>query len=201
MSPGRDVLLDYWGIHHFHLGSNLMKDGFVVRTDELLFCLFDDTYAYFIKIAAHNSEPWAKKELIETIHLNWPETISAFRLTGATAVSPEISDEDRRVLRTANITTLLDMHDGTVYLEPEFGYTTGGLHIKDLRWADQMYRIAKTIEDQVTRDWERIADDAERQGYYLKGTETLFLLKTVPGLYWDIGDSRSGYWFRQYVGS
>ena len=200
MNPMRpDALLDYWGIHHLHLGSSLMTDGFIERTDQLLFCTFDAVYAYFIKIAAHNSAPWAKKELIEIIHRNWPVTIRAFRITGAIAVCPEISDEDRGDLRSANIATFLDMHDGTVYFEPGFGNTTGGVHIEDLRWADQMYRLAKAVEDQITRDWRRIADDARKQGYRLKGMETLFLLNTVPGLYWDIGDSRSGYWFRQYV--
>ena len=176
-----------------------MSDGFVERTKELLFCLVDAEYAYFIKIAAHRPAQWAKKELIEIIHRNWPEAISAYRLNGVTAVNPEINDEDRKILRTANVATLLDMQDGTVYLEPELGHTSGGLHVKDLRWADQMYRIAQKIEDQINMNWQRIAKDARRQGYCLKDTETLFLLKIVPGLYWDIGDSRSGYWFRQYI--
>lgn len=195
----RDGLLDYWGIHHLHLGSDLMNDGFIERTDELLFCRFDSVCAYFIKIASHRPEPWAKKALVEIIHQNWPETISDCRLSGVTGISPELGDEDRRSLRAANIVSLLDMPDGTVYVDPGFGSTTSGTHIMDLRWADQMFTIAKAIESQISSDWQRIVEDAKRQGYHLKDTETLQLLKAVPGLYWDVVDQGSGYWFRQHL--
>ena len=195
----RDGLLDYWGIHHFHLGITPMEDGFIERTDELLVCLVDDTCAYFIKVASHSAAPWAKKELVEIIHINWPDAISPYRLVGVTGVNPEINNEDRKALRAANISSFLDMEDGTVYCEPEFGYTTGGLHIKDLRWADRMYDVARMIESEIIRDWPRIADDARRQGFHLSAETTLSLLKTVPGVYWDLKDVESGYWFRRYV--
>ena len=119
-----DGLLDYWGIHHLHLGTTQRKDGFIARTKELLFCFVDDTFAYFIKVAAHNSSPWAKQELIETIHLNWPTAIEPFRLHNVVAVSPEFDDADLKALRQANLVSLLTMQDGTVYREPCLGNTT-----------------------------------------------------------------------------
>ena len=194
-----DGLLDYWRIHHFHLGAKLTEDGFIERTAELLFCLVDDSFAYFIKIATHDSSPWAKKELVEIIHLNWPDFIKTYRLKGITGVSPEYDDSDRKILRAANATTVLDMQDGTFYLEPGLGNTTGGVHITDLRWADHMCRVAEAIEARVNRDWRSIVIDAKRQGYCLRETATLLLMEAVPDLYWVIGDPGSGYRFRQYV--
>ena len=41
----RDGLLDCWGIHHFHLGTDVTKEGFIERTDDLLFCRIDDRCA------------------------------------------------------------------------------------------------------------------------------------------------------------
>ena len=32
-----DLLFDDWGIHHFHLGTNIEGDGFVNRTGPLLY--------------------------------------------------------------------------------------------------------------------------------------------------------------------
>ena len=195
----RDGLLDYWGIHHFHLGTTLMRDGFIERTDQLLFCLISNEYACFIKVAAHDSDPWAKKDLVETIHLNWPDAIRSYLLPNVSGLSPEISDEDRKALRAAKVATFLDMQDGAVYCEPEFGYTSGGLHIRDLRWADHIHRIAGKIEGRVTKDWFQIAANAKLQGYHLSDVGPLVLLEAVPGIWWDLIDPRSGYWFRQYV--
>ena len=120
-----DDLFDYWQIHHFHLGSNLMNDGFVGRTNELLFCRIEDTQAYFIRIASHDSSPWAKKELIEVIHENWPDTISSSRVSNVSSLATELDDEDRKALRRANAVTFLDMADGTIYIEPGIGRTMG----------------------------------------------------------------------------
>ena len=120
----RDGLLDYWGIHHLHLGTKLRKDGFIGRTAELLFCHIDDTCVYFIKVATHDSSPWVKQELVETIHLNWPEVIRPYRLQDVVGVSPELSDADLKALREANVMSILMMEDRTAYLQPGLGNTT-----------------------------------------------------------------------------
>ena len=95
--------------------------------------------------------------------------------------------------------SILTMQDGTAYLEPGLGNTTGGVQINDLRWAHNVYRIAKAIEDQVHRDWQSIINGAKKQGYYLRGIEPLLLANTAPFVYWDIVDPSSGYRFRRYV--
>ncbi|MDE2861565.1 MAG: hypothetical protein OXP10_01285 [Chloroflexota bacterium] len=195
----RDGLLDYWGIHHFHLGTKLMEDGFVERTAELLFCLLDDRCAYFIKVATHDSSPWAKKELVDAIHINWPEIIRPYLLKDVVGVSPELNDADLAALREANVMSILKMQDGTFYLEPGLGNTTGGVHINDLRWADNVSRVAGAVEDQVHRDWQSIVENAKKLGYQLESTEPLLLANTAPFVYWDIVDPGSGYRFRRYV--
>lgn len=195
----RDGLLDYWGIHHFHLGAALMNDGFVERTEQLLFCLIHEEYACFLKVAAHNPSPWAEKDLIEVIHQNWPEVIGPYRIPNISSLSPEISDEDRKELRAANVTTFLDMQDGTIYCEPGFGNTSGGLHLTDLGRADHIRRVANAVEDRIKKNWVQIAADAKSQGYNLRDTEALTMRETIPNQYWDIMDRRTGYWFRQYL--
>ena len=195
----RDGLLDYWGVHHFHLGTDVMKDGFIERTDDLLFCRIDDRCAYFITVVAHNPAPWTMTELIEIIHVNWPETISSHRLLGVESVSPKVTDDDLKVLRSANVSSFLTMKDGTIYHEPQFGNMSNGAHVMDLRWADRVRRVSTIIEDQIKGDWQTIVKDARSQGYYLSSTEPLLLLRTSLDSYWDIIDPESGYRFRRYV--
>ena len=194
-----DDLFDYWQIHHFHLGSNQMDDGFVERTNELLFCRIEDEHAYFIKIASHDSSPWAKKELVEIIHENWPDTISSARLPNVSSLGVELNDEDRKALRKANVVTFLNMADGTIYIEPGIGRTMGGLHWNDLGAADDIHRFTETVEAQVTNEWPHIIENARRLGYFLKEPVSLLMVETIPHLHWDILDPESGYRFRQYL--
>ena len=194
-----DDLFDYWQIHHFHLGSNLKKDGFVTRTNELLFCRIEDTHAYFIQIASHDPSPWAKKELVEIIHENWPDTISSARLSNISALKPELDDQGRRAIHEANGATFLEMADGTIYREPGIGRTMGGLHFDDLTDADDIRRFTKRVEAQVANEWPHIMKNARRLGYFLKEPVSLSMLKTIPNLYWDIVDPESGYRFRQHL--
>ena len=194
-----DGLLDYWQIHHFHLGTNLEEDGFVERTGGLLFCVFDEGSAYFIKVGTHDPLQWTEKQLVEIIHRDWPELLDHCRLDSMTLLARSIDSEALKKIRKANGTTLLEMEDGTVYFEPGWGRTTGGLHINDLRWADHISHFVESIESQIVNNWTLIVDCAKTQGYHLKGTEQLTLIRFDFNRFWDIHDTESGYWFRQYV--
>ena len=90
-ADSHDSMLDHWGIYHFHLGTELEESGnFIRRTGDILLCRIDDKYAYFITILPHGRNvpaPWYRKELIEIIHKNWPESIRHALATGVTGLS------------------------------------------------------------------------------------------------------------------
>ena len=91
------------------------------------------------------------------------------------------------------------MEDGTIYIEPGLGNTSGGLHIQDLRWADYICRVAEIVESNIAADWPELVEHARTQGYHLRDTTPLVLMETIPERFWDVKDSESGYWFRRYV--
>ena len=101
--------------------------------------------------------------------------------------------------RDVNCCTFLDMEDGTIYIEPGLGNTSGGLHIQDLRWADYICRVAEIVESNIAADWPELVEHARTQGYHLRDTTPLVLMETIPERFWDVKDSESGYWFRRYV--
>lgn len=191
-----DGLLDYWNIHHFHLGRIIEAEGFVERTNELLFCLVEDDCVYFIAIMCHDSSPWAKKELITIIHENWPGVLEKCRVRGVDKLEWELRDEDHKELREARVATVLDMPDGTIYMEPSLGLTSGGEHVLDLMDANRIKRAADSVESEIEANWSEISDNAQKQGFHFKGEVALSLLRTIPLEYWDVIESESGYWFR-----
>ena len=192
----QDGLLDHWNIHHFHLGNNFEEDGFVERTNDLLFCLIDDTCAYLIKITSHDSSPWVKKELITIIHQNWPAALENSRVRGISSLEAELQDDDLAKLRRAGIVTILDMEDGTFYIEPGIGRTMGGLHARDLMMADKIRRITNWVEREISKTWAEISGNARMLGYHFKLPVSLTLYATVPYEHWDILEPESGYRFR-----
>ena len=78
----------------------------------MLFVWFGERHAYFLKVMSHGD--WAKKELVEIIHKNWPDLIKQFKLTGV-HVEENMSEEDIKKLREAGAITLFKSDDGAVY--------------------------------------------------------------------------------------
>ena len=191
-----DDLFDWGNIHHFHLGENPENDQFAERTNELLFCWVGDTQVYFIKIATHDSSPFAKRELIEIIHDNWPELIRFARIQGVEKLEHEISDDDRKVLRRTNLASLFALPDGTIYIEPGIGRTTGGIHFSDLRYSDAISRITKNLEQRIKEDWHETVNNARQLGYHIKENPQLSAIETDIWSYWDLEETESGYRFR-----
>ena len=202
----QDSLLDHWGIYHFHLGNDLEDNGkFVRRTRDILLCRIDDTSLYFIKVLPHGhdaSAPWYKKELIEIIHKNWPESIRHALATGVTGLSPRLNDQQVAELRRkAVLMLLLEMADGTVYMPPGVGKTLGlvatdGSNVNDTRFADEVYRLIKLVEQRIIEDYPRIYENARQLGYHLKQPVAFMLSQTQPGVYWDILEPNSRFRFR-----
>ena len=196
----RDGLFDHWGICHFHLGTEIdSRTGRIKRTRDILLCRIDDNHAYFIKVAPHGSDapaPWYQQELLEILHNNWPWSIEFARVKGATDVKHEFNDDEIRRLRDVNVTVLLKVADGVVYVEPGMGTTGDGTHIDDLTFANRVSRAIGQIEKHIVEDYASVKDKARRLGYHLKKPVSLELRAAQFGVHWDIIEPQTNYWFR-----
>lgn len=128
-----DDLLNDWGVYHLHLGTSLDNEGFVERTGPLLLARFDNDRAYLINVMPHGS--WTKKEIITTVHKNWPESIDHFKMK-MSGLEKEITDEDRKSLRRLHTITVVEVGDGVIYGPLGGGYTTSGLNAEVVRVSD-----------------------------------------------------------------
>ena len=111
--PGQrhvDRLLADWGLHHLHLGTtpHPKRPEFVSRTRHVLFVAFKPEDAYLVDVAEHESDGanWSALKLLEIVVRNWPEAGILVASTFAVGLTNgNWSDEDRRALRRAGIST------------------------------------------------------------------------------------------------
>ncbi len=158
----QDQLHLHWGIHHLHLGAKMRADGFVERTNHLLFCRFDNDNAYFIDVLPHGV--WTKQNLITILHENWPDSIYQFRLPGVEGDSLE--DEQIQNLRAKNSNHGIGMKDGVVYAPLGGGVTFSGANTGDVYEVDYMLSWAGEMQKKVIGDFEEIEKRARERGIF-----------------------------------
>ena len=123
-ATGWDGLLWQYGMHHFHLGSEMDKDGFVKRSDHLLFAIVAPLDAYFVDIRPHpppRGVEWVSQELLRLVHSNWPKLIEANVLHGVHG--SELTDGEIHELRRKNVNYATDI-DGKA-IAPMLGGLAG----------------------------------------------------------------------------
>lgn len=173
-----DQLLNHWGIHHLHLGTQVETDGFIKRTGPVLFARFDSSNAYFITIAEHGA--WAMQDYVRTIHGNWPDSISQYRYAGHVSLAVDISDQSVAELRKANINTSVQVEPGIVYGSIGGGSSGSGLGINVVMQADRARNRLYKMEKAVIEKIDVIREHALRDGITIP-PEPAFSLHIADG--------------------
>jgi hypothetical protein len=145
-----DPMLNDWGVHHLHLGDNIDVIGFIERTGPLLFVKFTADSAYLVNIYSHNA--WAKLDIVEIIHSNWPEIIAPYKVENVIDLAFTPNDENVKALRKTNINTMLQLKDGTVYAPIGRGYMSNGTATDVMQELTNTRRILRKAEDEVKKD-------------------------------------------------
>ena len=97
-------------MHHFHLGSEMEVDGFVKRSDHLIFAIVGSQDAYFVDVRPHpppRSVEWARQELLRIAYLNWPQLIEGSVLHGVLPAT--VADAEIHQLRQNNLNAIIDI--------------------------------------------------------------------------------------------
>ncbi|MDR3585000.1 MAG: hypothetical protein P4L59_06700 [Desulfosporosinus sp.] len=172
-----DSLLNDWGIHHLHLGTELDKRGFVKRTGPVLFARFDDLNAFFINVMAHGT--WSNQEMLRILYRNWPDSIKKYRLNGISGSENNRTDSEIALLRKGNVLTTIEVEPGVVLYPIGGGYMSSGISFEVIMVSDDYIRRISYLEDYVKSNIEKLADDALKQGYSL-GQKLKFTLIIDP---------------------
>ena len=151
-----DDLLNDWGIHHLHLGEKVKSNGFIKRTGPLLYCCFKKGFAYFIDVLSHDD--FTSQKLIKTLHENWPDMLSQFRVNGVQG--DQFTDEEINVLRKKNINYCIEVEEGISYQPPGGGMTLSGSSVDARMQANQYVRWFRSVQQLIIENIENIAADA-----------------------------------------
>lgn len=116
-----DDMLSHWGIQHFHLGQTLENDGYVKRTENLLFIHFSESNAHILGFFHHGA--WSNLDIIEILHENWPQELAVFKSGSNVAALTEL---EYKTLRKKHANANVTVNDGTEYLCPGMGVTANG---------------------------------------------------------------------------
>jgi len=191
-----DAMLNDWGIHHLHLGPLGVGPGaWAGRTGPLLFVFVREDRIYFLDVLRHGAgqRPWIRRDLVEIIHVNWPDVIRPYRVNAVG--SARLSDNEVAVLRSKNANAFVETRDSTLYAPLGGGYMSSGIATEALvqtdwffatidesqRWAEQN---AQAIRDNIFEQRGislteiRIALAFDEKGFEMIETQSRSVLRT-----------------------
>lgn len=153
-----DRLLRHWRIKHLHLQnvSTADKEGFVERSNFLLFFRVEGNSAYLIDILPHpqsgSTIEWSNTELVKIVDRNWPhlhQLIPSFAPD-----KKELNDVMHATLRSKNVNAMVSTQRGSVF--PGGGtMSTGESFRAHIEWMLLLRHIAR-VQNYVAHEYFKI---------------------------------------------
>lgn len=176
----KDMLLNDWGIHHFHLGQNMQSSGFMDRTGDVLFAIISKSSAYFIDVMPHNN--WSEVNLLEIIQANWPnlfdsKEVKSMRLSWTVKTNEEVAK-----LRKERVNYALELSNGRVIMPSTLGYALSGHTMTSVTNAQgYLFRKIKGAQSQYEKNIKLISSKLINEHGFQKSEPFVF----VPEFYTD----------------
>jgi len=161
-----DLMLNSWHIYHFHLGTKMESDGYVERSNPLLFALVDGSNFFEIGFFSHGA--WTDTDIVETIHRNWPESILQYRIQPKEIRFSPSTDELRQFHKD-KLNAFIQVDDGSVYMPMGGGFTADGKSLNVVIRTNQQIRLIDNLEQCVR---ENIASVLEELGWTEQDSDT-----------------------------
>lgn len=155
-----DLMLNSWGIHHLHLSTNVEEDGFVTRTNDLLYVVFQRTDAYLLDILPHGN--WTSIHLLEVLVREFPDSGAFQILQGVNGLAREFDQDGLRVFRNKAVNAPIMIDGKAVMSRP--GMMSTGTTIAATRDSDMLLEaienFARIWDENPQQIRDAIATDA-----------------------------------------
>jgi hypothetical protein len=120
-----DGMLNAWGLHHFHMGTNPHPTipGYVSRTPPLLYAVVTPDTLYCIATLQH--QQWSNQQLLEVMHRDFPDLTKAGTFKSSTlkpqGLAVNYTDNEVQQVRNAGINAITRRADGSIMTGPGGG--------------------------------------------------------------------------------
>lgn len=132
----QDKMLFDWGLYHFHLSDavDTRDKRFMARSGQLLIAYKDwndDNTLYFLQVVSHQKlNLWTTQDFIRCLADNWPAMMEQYRMPGMVDMEFSVTDADLAGLRSANVSSFVNLGDGRAYIGSNFGLTGAGTSVR-----------------------------------------------------------------------
>ena len=157
-----DLMLNDWSVHHLHLSLTVESDGFVQRTEMLVFAAFQGDDAFLIDVLPHGS--WTLSSIVDVVIDEWPDSIFVREMPGIAGVSGTPTDEERAELRKNGIMSPLYERNGRVYMMG-FGMTSASTSLFAIRNANALIVALRNWDKFVMANPDWIPEKLRQNGY------------------------------------
>lgn len=187
----RDLMFYDWGIYHFHLGTELQTNGFIKRTNELLFALADpsSTTMYLIDIHLHK-DSFTNQNLLRILEENWPEIVDQYAFKDIAELDHNPSNEDIGKFRKAGINAMVRTPAGRVLPPMGGGITSAGTSLEIKRDILKIRKIVQKVQDEILKNRDLIEDRFRNQ--YNKNWDDLDIKMTALGTNVEVREMTTG---------
>lgn len=153
-----DLLLNDWGVQHFHLSRRYRDDGLVARSPYLIFAKVTVDTIYMIQVYNHNADDvFSRKELIRILCDNWPDMMEQYHIQGAQELTEHYNDHEYNEIREAHIQTFVELGENQIYGHMGGGIASNGASLEVLRQSDYWIKRLDAVQRTVVKEAEGIA--------------------------------------------
>lgn len=142
-----DGLYNDYRVVHFHLGAGTEKNGYINRTNELLFALVDSSTVYEIGIYCHGD--WYELDILDVIDSNWPTLLDRVTIHGVDIAHCPSTRDEVKALRDAKVVSIVKLKSGRIIAPPGGGIATDGTSIDAVRSADYFAMVLRNGEKAI----------------------------------------------------
>lgn len=157
----RDLLLYDWGIHHLHLNNELNSEGYVERSDYLLFFMIDSENVYFIDVSEHklpDRTEFSQQNLLLIVKRNWPNLLEKYKLNSEFTLAKSYTDKEISEIRKNGGMVLTEI-DGDFYGLIGGGITTARTNIQHTKKCDAVFSILGKMTEQMLTNKTNLFDN------------------------------------------
>lgn len=142
-----DGLYNDYRVVHFHLGVGFETNGYINRTDELLFAIVDSASVHEIGIYGHVD--WYELDILDIIDENWPNLLDVVTIHGLDVSNCARTRDEVKVIREANVVSIIKLNSGRIIAPPGGGIATDGTSNEAVRFTDYWAKLLRNGEKAI----------------------------------------------------